>query len=318
MSYGEYGYSRGHRIPLQMILAVVIAAIGIIGYLARTEVNPVTGKRQHIALSVDEEKALGLEAVPEMTSKMGGDVPPDDSRARIVEYVGRRLVRDSDAGRSPYADNFHFFLLKDPQTVNAFALPGGQIFITRGLMQKLGDEAELAGVLGHEIGHVINRHTAQQMAKGQLGQTLAAAVSVGATDNRGGGRNAALAAMMVNQMFQLRYSRNDESEADTFGLKYMAQAGYDPRAMLDVMRVLKEASRGQRQPEFLATHPLPETRLDDIQNELTRDYPNGVPSALTRGRSLEGFGGRTAETGSADPQKSLGPWPTRRRLTAGR
>src|SRR5205823_4336266 len=100
---------------------------------------------------------------------------------------------------------------------------------------------------------------------------------------RGRGRNAEMAAALVNQMFQLRYSREDESEADQYGLKYMAQAGYDPRGMLDVMKVLKQASRGQRQPEFLATHPLPETRLDAIRDELARDYPNGVPPDLTRG-----------------------------------
>jgi predicted Zn-dependent protease len=287
MSYVDDGGSPRRGIPLRLILALVIAGIGVVGYMMRTEVNPVTGERQHIALSVDQEMALGLQAAPNMARQMGGAVPKDDPRAGLVAQVGRRLARDSDANRSPYRENFHFVLLDDSRTINAFALPGGQIFITRGLFDKLDDEAELAGVLGHEIGHVIERHTAQQMAKGQLGGMLASAVGVGASDGRGGGRNAQIAALMANQMLQLRYSRVDESQADTFGLKYMAQAGYDPRGMLDVMKVLKEAAGGERQPEFLATHPLPETRLEEIRSELERTYPQGVPKDLTRGRSLQ-------------------------------
>ncbi len=133
---------------------------------------------------------------------------------------------------------------------------------------------------------MIARHSAQQMAKGQLGQLLTVAVGVGAGGGDDRGRNAQLVAAMVNQMTQLRYSREDESQADQYGLKYMAQAGYDPSAMLEVMKILKEASGGAHPPEILATHPLPETRLEQIRAELEHDYPNGIPSNLTKGRSL--------------------------------
>ena len=125
------------------------------------------------------------------------------------------------------------------------------------------------------------------MAKGQLGQILTVAVGVGASGDDDRGRNAQLVAAMVNQMSQLKFSREDESEADHYGLKYMAQAGYDPGAMLDVMKILKQASGGQHPPEFLATHPLPETRLEQIQAELKTAYPNGIPSNLTKGRPLQ-------------------------------
>jgi predicted Zn-dependent protease len=288
MSYGGQYQERGPRIPIRLIIAVVIAGIGLISYMMNTQVNPVTGEKQHIAMSVDQEMQLGLQAAPEMAEKMGGAIDRSDPRARIVSEVGRRLVEEGDASRSPYQGNFHFTLLDDPETVNAFALPGGQIFITLGLFNKLRDEAELAGVLGHEIGHVIHRHTAEQMAKGQLGSALTTAVVVGASDNRDNrGRQAAMAAMLANQMIQLHYGRHDESQSDTYGLRAMAQAGYDPSAMLDVMRVLKAASGGSRQPEFLSSHPLPESRLEEIQHELAEAYPNGVPGGLTRGRSLE-------------------------------
>jgi predicted Zn-dependent protease len=280
------------RFGPQLILALIIVVVGVGIYMSQTQVNPVTGEKQHVAMSVHEEKALGLQAAPEMAAKMGGALDPErDPQARLVAEVGRRLVQNSDASKSPYVGNYHFLLLDDPKTINAFALPGGQIFITRGIMNKLGDEAELAGVLGHEIGHVIERHAAQQMAKGQLGQLLAMAVGVGASGGDDRGRNAQMVAAMVNQMTQLKFGREDESEADRFGLKYMAQAGYDPSAMLDVMKVLKQASQGSSQPEFLSTHPLPEARLEEIASILKRDYPNGVPPELTRGRPLSRAGG---------------------------
>lgn len=289
MSYGyESGDpNQGSGPNARWIGALIIAFIGIVIYMMQVQVNPVTGKKQHIAMSVDQEKALGLKAAPDMAAKMGGAInPAEDPRARLVAQVGRRLVDRSDASRSPYVGNYHFYLLNDPETVNAFALPGGQVFITVGLLEKLTNEAQLAGVLGHEIGHVVNRHAAQQMAKGQLGQIFTVAVGVGASGSDRG-RQAQLVAAMVNQMSQLRFSRQDESEADQYGLRYMAEAGYDPTAMLDVMRILKEVSKGNRQPEFLATHPLPETRLDEIQATLDRDYPNGIPESLTKGRRLQ-------------------------------
>jgi predicted Zn-dependent protease len=289
MSYAD-GYGDPYEQPrgpdLRWIIALIIAVIGIASYMFQEQVNPVTGKRQHIAMNVDQEMRMGLQAAPEMAAKMGGALDPRrDPRAAFVSQVGQRIVERSDASRSPYVENFHFFLLNDPETINAFALPGGQVFITRGLFDKLENEAELAGVLGHEIGHVIARHSAEQMAKGQLGQTLATAVGVGASGDRRGAQ-AAMVAALVNQMAQLKFSRGDESDADRIGLDYMAQAGYDPTAMLNVMQILKEASKGSRQPEILATHPMPETRLEEIRAILAKKYPNGIPESLAKGRPL--------------------------------
>jgi predicted Zn-dependent protease len=294
MSYGDdSGGGGGGRMPLgRLIGALVVALLGFVIYMSQTQVNPVTGEKQHVAMSVDQEMALGLQAAPQMAQKMGGDVDASrDPRAAMVEEVGGRLVHNSDAKKSPYVDNFHFHLLGDSKTVNAFALPGGQIFITEGLMNRLDNEAQLAGVLGHEIGHVINRHSAQQMAKGQLGQLLTVAVGVGAGGNDDRGQKAQLIAAMVNHMSQLKFSRGDESEADRYGLKYMAEAGYDPSAMLDVMKILEKASGDRNPPEFLATHPLPKARLEEIRAELKAAYPDGIPSNLTKGRALRSSGG---------------------------
>jgi len=317
MSLGDYyGPSNEQRGPnLRLVGAIILAVISIGIYSFQTQVNPVTGEKQHISMSPSDEKALGLQAAPQMAEQMGGAIDPNrDPRARLVEEVGRKLVRLSDARKSDYADNYNFYLLNDPNTINAFALPGGQVFFTLGLFEKMDTEAQLAGVLGHEIGHVVGRHSAAQMAKGQLGQMLTLAVGIGASGERDNGRNAQLVAAMVNQMTQLRFGRADESQSDEFGLRYMAQAGYDPSEMLQVMRILKEASGGRNPPEFLATHPLPETRLNEIQARLEKEYPDGIPSNLTKGRSLHGDlgSGASSSKGVRDSLEEI-----RRRLESG-
>ena len=131
---------------------------------------------------------------------------------------------------------------------------------------------------------MVHRHSAEHLAKGQLGAMLAQAVGVAADDGQGGGRNAAMIAAVVSQVVQLKYSRQDESESDRYGIDAMADTGYDPRAMLNVMEVLRQASEGgQRPPEFLASHPLPETRLKEIE-EYLRTKP--AVSGLSEGRRL--------------------------------
>ena len=147
----------------------MIAIGGAIAYFTKTTVNPTTGEKQRVALNEQQEMTLGLQSAPQMAREMGGAVDPKDPRAQLVTEVGMKVMRNSLAAKSPYANNFHYILLSDPKTVNAFALPGGQVFITWGLLQKLTNEAELAGVLGHETGHVIERHSAQQMAKESTG-----------------------------------------------------------------------------------------------------------------------------------------------------
>ena len=278
-----YGYgNRGGA--MKWIIAAIIAGIGIITYLRSGQVNPVTGEKQYVAMNVDQEKALGLQAAPQMAAEMGGAADPArDPDARMVSEVGIKLIKATEAFKSPYRDNFNFHLLNDSKTVNAFALPGGQIFITRALYNRLENEAQLAGVLGHETGHVIGRHSAEHMAKGKLGQMLAGAAGVATSDRGSGG---AMAAQMVNQMMQLSYSRKDELEADNFGLRYMSEAGYDAREMLQVMRILKAASGGGgRGPDIFATHPDPDARIAAIQEWLNANAAK-LPRNLSTGRQL--------------------------------
>lgn len=284
MSYGYSSDRRGFRIPPQWIIAAILLLFGAFRFLTSTQVNPVTGEKQHVAMSVPQEIALGVQSAPQMAAQMGGEVDPNSKSAALVREVGERLVENA-IPRSPY--RFQFHLLRDPSTVNAFALPGGQIFITVGLLSRLQNEAQLAGVLGHEIGHVVHRHAAQHMAKGALGQTLVTAVGVASSDDRSSGRGNQQIAAMVNSMVQLKYGRGDESQSDQFGLEAMTASGFDPSQMLGVMKILSEVSKGNRQPEWLASHPYPEHRAEQIEAWLNQKYPDGVPERLTVGRTLK-------------------------------
>jgi len=269
------GQGRGMGIPLQWIIGAVIAIGGFIAYLSHTSVNPTTGEKQRVSLSTDQEVALGVQSAPQMIQEMGGEVSPSDPQAKEVEYIGNRVWKRSDAAKSPYP--YHYHLLSDRQTVNAFALPGGEVFITKGLLDKLTTEGELAGVLGHETGHVVERHVAQQMAQTNLGQSFVTAVGVASSGDQHG-MSQTMIASMVNKMTQLHFSRGDESQADQKGLEFMTQAGYDPRAMLKVMEVLQKVTneQGGRQPQMLQTHPYPEARMQEINQWLAKNYPNGA------------------------------------------
>jgi predicted Zn-dependent protease len=175
-------------------------------------------------------------------------------------------------------------LLNDADAINAFALPGGQIFLTRGLFDRLRDEAELAAVLGHELGHVVGRHALEHLATDRHGQGLSLPAG-GSPGMRQSQKSQAVAAL-VHEWTQIKFTPEEESEADRFGLRYMVQSGYDPSALLDVMTILKNAGRGGNAPEFLVQHPLPETRLEAMRERRARDYPKGLPRPLLRGRSL--------------------------------
>ncbi len=290
----QYNSQPSRGISLRFIIGLVIAGIGVVSYLTHTEINPVTGEKQHISISADQEIALGLQAAPQMAAEMGGVVDQRDPREQNVQRIGQQLLQRSDAGKSPYTGYFHFNLLADPQTINAFSLPGGQVFITVALYDRLENDAQVAGVLGHEIGHVIGRHGAENMATGNLGNMIVTAVAVGASD-RNNGQFAAAAAAMANQMFQLKYSRSDEFEADHFGLQFMSQAGYDPSQMRRVMEILKQSARGSGGSAIFQTHPDPDARIDRIDQFLKETYPSGVPGNLTTGNALRASRQRDVE-----------------------
>ncbi len=244
------------------------------------QVNPVTGEKQRVAINVDQEVKMGLAAAPEMAAQHGNLHPNREAREHVAT-VGSRLLRGLDRwveenGRqNPFRDFFQFHLLADMKTINAFALPGGQVFITAALYSKLQTEGQLAGVLGHEIGHVLSRHGAQRMAKQQLTQGLAGAAGVA-----GGSYDSARMAQAVGQMINMKYGREDELESDIWGVRLTYLAGYDPRAMFGVMDILDESTGGAGPPEMLSTHPKPANRKAYIEKVINSEFPDGVPGGL--------------------------------------
>ncbi len=263
----------------RILMALLLAAFALFSYYSNTAVNPVTGEKQQVALSVPQEVALGLQSAPQMSAQHGGEDPSAKDRGR-VEGVGLRLLQGLGKN-TPYKFNFH--LLRDPQTINAFALPGGQVFITRALYDRLETEGQLAGVLAHEIGHVLERHSAQQIAKAQLTQGLTGAAVLATYDpNDPRSRNSAAMAAIIGGLVTMKFGRGDELESDQWGVRLTARAGYDPRSMIRVMEILAEAGGGGRTPEFFSTHPNPENRIGKIKEAITAEFPRGVPQNLEK------------------------------------
>jgi predicted Zn-dependent protease len=254
-------------LKFRFIIALVFAAISIFGYYSKTQVNPITGEKQQVSLSPEQEVAMGLQSAPEMAAQYGG-LHADNEVQELVKRVGYRLINSSEAKNSPYQFDFH--ALADDQTVNAFALPGGQLFITMGLLKRLKSEDQLAGVMGHEIGHVVGRHSAQQMAKSELTGGLMNAVVTATSDPYSGSNASAAVAQYVANVVNMKFGRNDELQSDELGVKYMLNAKYNPEAMIEVMQILKEASGGAERDEFTSSHPSPENRVAKIKEAIAK------------------------------------------------
>lgn len=247
----------------RILIALAIAAFSILSYCASKSYNPYTGEEQYVAMSKEQEIALGLQAAPEMEQQFGGEDPDQPSQA-LLDEVCANLIQSNDLQETEYP--FECTLLADNETINAFALPGGQVYITAALFDQLGNVDQLAGVMGHEIGHAVARHSAQQMAKAQLTQGLTGAAVIAAYDpNDPSTQQTAAVAALIGQVINMKFGREDELQSDVLGVQYMENAGYNPCEMLTVMEILAEAGGPTRQPEFFSTHPNPENRMENIR-----------------------------------------------------
>ncbi len=254
------------RFKLFLIIGLAMAAFQAFKYYTSTQTNPITGEEQRVQWNTEEEIQLGLQAVPQMAQEYGG-LHPDQRAQDYLDQVGQKLVNSTIAAKTGYPYDFH--LLADDQVVNAFALPGGQCFITAALFSKLKNEDQLAGVMGHEIGHVIHRHGAERSASQGFIQGLIQSVLIGT----GGDQALTQVASMVGQYSSMKYGRDQELESDDFGVRLMIEAGYDPTQLIGVMDILEEASGGQKVPEFQSTHPSPENRREKIKEAIEK-YKN--------------------------------------------
>ncbi|MEZ6185181.1 MAG: M48 family metalloprotease [Planctomycetota bacterium] len=261
---------------------LVVALVAWLAVLQGCVTNPVTGEKEFTLVSKAQEKELGAEADPEIVAQYG--LVDDPALAAYVNELGQRLVGVSHTPN----EQFTFRLLDDP-IVNAFALPGGYCYLTRGILAHLNSEAAMVGVLGHEVGHVTARHGANRMTNQLLlGGVLGIASSLG--DDAATLSSVAGAGL---SLLLLKYSRDDERQSDSLGVKYGTALGYDTHDMAEFFHTLQRLSgEGGFLPSFTSTHPDPGERFTTI-NQLSAEAPQPGPSYVTNRdaylRRLEGL-----------------------------
>ena len=273
-------HTQRFHLPVAALMACVLSL-----FVVNCSTNPATGKRQLALMGEQQEIAMGREAAQQAAQQIG--LYEDAELQAYVSQLGKRLAADSERPNLPWS-----FQVVDDPSVNAFALPGGYIFVTRGLMTHLTSEAELVSVLGHEIGHVTGRHSVEQMSKAQIAQIglMAGMILQPELANYGD-----LAQTGLGLLF-LKYGRDDEREADDLGLRYLVNENYDPREMPGVFETLRRVSeretKGGRVPGWLSTHPTPENRIERISSQvasLNRDFSRATVGRERYLQSLDGM-----------------------------
>ena len=248
-----------------------ILILFIIFIFQNCAVNPVTGKKELSFMSESQEISIGAEYYPVYTQISGGDFP-DQNMQDYVSRVGRGI-----AVKTHRQNLIYDFNVLNTGVPNAYALPGGKISITRGLLAKMRTEDELAGVLGHELGHVNARHTANQYSKSMILQAIMLGGAYYLQKKNVKHSEIYMAAgMLGSSLLLMKYSRDDERQADALGVEYMAKAGYNPRGFIDAMNIIKSLS--DREPSkfeaLLSTHPLTSERLNNLTNLVNQSYRN--------------------------------------------
>jgi metalloendopeptidase OMA1, mitochondrial len=241
--------------------ASLLCLLGLVmAMLDGCETVPITGRSQLQLVSGAQEVQMGAQAYNEILGK--AKISNDPAVNTLVTRVGSRIAAATGRSDLPW----EFKVIDDPQTVNAFALPGGKVAVYTGILPITRDDAGLAAVLGHEVSHVMARHSAERISE-QLGAELVAK-GIGAAIGLDPQVTELGASLLVNTLL-LPWGRKQESEADHLGLIYMAKAGYDPHAARDLWVRMADASKGRaRPPEFLSTHPSEATRVRQIEGWL--------------------------------------------------
>ena len=246
-----------------IVLLLVLSAV-VLPIASGCSTNPVTGKTELILIPESQEIAMGLQAAPQLETQFGGAVN-DSTLQAYIQQVGKKVASKADRPM-PYD-----FTLVNSGIPNAFALPGGKIFITAGLMSRMTNERQLAAVLGHEIVHVAAKHGVKGMQQ-NIGASVLVEIAAAAA-----GADKAAAAKAASQvaasMYGMKYSRDNEYEADRFGTKYMTKAGYNPWGMPELLTILLNLS--EKEPgtfaEMFQTHPLSSKRIAAVKSVIASE-----------------------------------------------
>lgn len=262
------------------VAALLLGAAAMAGCVT----NPATGKSEFVPFmpSKAEQVNLGLQSAPQFIQQGGGKLANPTVQA-YVEAVGQRVLAAVPADQKQ-GYQFTYTIIND-DVVNAFALPGGPVFISKGLLYKLHNEAELAFVLGHETGHVIAQHVGRQMSKQtELQVVLAAADAAAGGKDAGTGTQIGMQlGQFAGQMYLLKFSRDEESQADLLGLRYLVAAGYDPAGAIAVMKVLETAGGSSGGgTDWLSTHPSTGDRIQQLTALIQQHYPQALNNPAYR------------------------------------
>ncbi|MFO7983756.1 MAG: M48 family metalloprotease [Desulfuromonadales bacterium] len=273
-------------------LLCMIAALAGFWLLAGCAVNPVTGERQLtlFSLSPEEEAAIGARTFPRAMQSMGGRFPD----RQLSDYVNRVGGRLGSVSHRPGLD--YTFAVVNDSSPNAFALPGGYIALTRGLLVNLENEAQMAAVLGHEVAHVTARHASQGLQRSTL-LGVAQAVVSGATEGSGYGVLAEQGGALAASLIDRSYSREQERESDRLGIDYMVEAGYDPQGAVQLQEFFADKVEGQGNSSWLTglfrTHPFSRERLKANREYIRQNYRNSLGGPSSR-LGVEAFNEATA------------------------
>ena len=243
-------------IPVQIVLLFITILVVI-----SCAVNPVTGKKQLMLMSEAQEIQMGIAYDPQVIATFG-----EYKSDNLLNFIKARTTEMGLISHRPKLE-YHIKILDSP-VVNAFAVPGGYIYLTRGILAQLNNEAELVGVIGHEMGHITARHSASQQAKQQLGQLLLIGGMIASEKFA----QYAEYAMQGMQLLFLKFSRDDERQADALGVEYSSKISYDAHKMADFFQVLNKMSMAESQggvPTFLSTHPDPGDRYNSVNQSST-------------------------------------------------
>jgi predicted Zn-dependent protease len=265
------------------------------GYVFGCATDPVTGKKQLMLVSEDTEIQIDKQYSPIQISTDFGEVQ-DSQLNRYVSQVGNKMAAKSHRTHMPYS-----FRVVNATYVNAYAFPGGTIATTRGIMLSLENEAELAALLGHELGHVNARHSAEQMSKGQLTQAVVGGVSVlVGTQSAALGDLAGKLGQISAGALLARYSRDNEREADALGMQYMVGAGYGSQGFVGLMEMLNSMSKHKSTTVDLlfATHPMSQERYDTAVQAANTQYKSALKGPLYRERYMDHTASLRAQKGA--------------------
>ncbi len=270
-----------------------LAGMSAAGTILGCAVNPVTGRQQLMLVSEQEEIQIDRQRAPFQFSEDYGALQ-DSALNAYINRTGMAIARKSHRPDMPYS-----FRGVNAVYMNAYAFPGGSIAITRGMLIELQNEAELAAVLGHEIGHVNARHTAQQMSKGMLSQIFVAGASVLASSYGFGNLAAQLGSLGAGALLA-SYSRDNEREADALGMEYMVRAGYSPKGMVGLLEILKRKSKkgGNAVSLLFATHPMSDERYRTALREAATRYATAMNRPLYRERFMDNTPRLRAQAGA--------------------